>query len=578
MNLSRRSVAVLVALMIIALGGLVGLQVYLLQLALEQKEQAFKQNVQAALTSVAQRLEGKEAYTIAVQPNGSAPSMGYQWQFNISTSVPAIRDSLCVEGLFIETDGIFGRQMSEAPVTVEDGVLRYELRHPQHVTIKVYDQTHGIDKVVVDTFKTAGTYEINLENEPFAASQAQVMYMFRTDSSEAIFQLHNGMQVTPITPQLARSRKEEYMKRMVSNLVVAELEPIEQRVSNAELDTLISSALHEAGINTGYEYAVFSGMNDSLRMPSMVKAASELRRSEFRTRLFPSDMLSARSELALHFPDRAAYLWKQMSVLVISNLAFIAIIMLVFAYTIRVILAQKRFSVRIVDFINNMTHEFKTPISTVALASEAIMRPDVISQPERVGKYGRMILDENQRMRHQVEKILQMAVIEEGDYELKLGEVDLNQIVRKAVEGISLQVENRGGQIEALLEADRAVVKGDSLHLSNIVNNLIDNAIKYSPEAPQITASTRNEGDEIIVTISDKGIGINEADQKAVFEKYYRVHSGNIHNVKGFGLGLSYVKMMVDAHGGKIDLRSKLGEGTTIELRFATAKEDDDVS
>jgi len=301
-------------------------------------------------------------------------------------------------------------------------------------------------------------------------------------------------------------------------------------------------------------------------------------RTDFRTRLFPSDRLSARSELAVFFPERSVYLWKQMSMLVLTNLLFIAVIVAVFTYTVRVMLSQKRFAVRIVDFINNMTHEFKTPISTVALACEAIMRPDVIQQPERIGKYGRMILDENQRMRNQVEKILQMAVIEEGDYELKLSEVDLHQIIRKAIDGISLQIENRKGKLVGNLNASNAMISGDNLHLTNIINNLLDNAIKYSPDAPEIEVSTANATSELVITISDKGMGISEADQKLIFEKYYRVHSGNVHNVKGFGLGLSYVKMMVGAQHGTIRLESSPGAGTKIELRFPTCEASEQVS
>ncbi len=549
--------------MVISLGGLVSLQIYMLQMALEQKEQSFRRNVFAALNSVSQRLESSETFTFAVGQHGGLPGT---WQVNVSGSTQHESDSIRLEGLFVETEELFNGFDANCPLTVEDGVLRYEVTSPQHVMIKVYDQTEGTDSVVVDTFRTAGKYEVDMGDLPLPGSR--VMYMYRTDSNSALFQMHNGSQLLPIGPGLNRTRKEDYVKRVVSNLVVAELEPIEDRITKAGLDTLIHASLMESGVNLDFEYAVFSGINDSLRVPAVVRARDQLQKSDFRTRLFPNDMLSAKSELAVFFPERSVYLWKQMSALILTNLLFITVIVAVFVYTVRVMLAQKRLSLRIVDFINNMTHEFKTPISTVALACEAIMRPEVIDKPERIGKYGRMILDENQRMRHQVEKILQMAVIEEGDYDLKLSEVDLHQIIRNAVEGISLQIENRQGRLTQELGAANAVVWGDSLHLTNIINNLLDNAIKYSPEAPEIRITTTNDSGGMVVTISDKGTGIAEADQAAVFDKYYRVHSGNVHNVKGFGLGLSYVKMMVEAHHGHIRLSSKPGEGTMIELRF----------
>lgn len=563
MNLSRRSVGVVITLMVISLGGLVALQVYLLQLALEQKEQAFRRNVLMALNTVSQRLENSETFTIAL---GSPVQPPATWHVNVEHSTTFGLDSIKLQGVFIDQKGMLDAAMNDCPLTITDGMLHYEVTTPQHVLIKIYDQTEGTDRVVVDTFRSAGKYEIDVGDLQLKGSR--MMYMFRTDSASAVFEMRDGSQLLPVGPIIGTTRKEDYLKRVVSDMVIAELEPIEQRITDAELDTLIRSALAESGIHLDFEYAVFSGVNDSMRVTSAAGSREKLMQTDFRTRLFPSDRLAARSSLAVFFPERSVYLWKQMSVLVLTNLIFIAVIVAVFIYAVRVMLTQKRFAARIVDFINNMTHEFKTPISTVALACEAIMRPDVIQQPERIGKYSRMILDENQRMRHQVEKILQMAVIEEGDYEIKPTEIDLHQIIRKAVDGISLQIENRKGKMSCELAANHSLIQGDNLHLTNIINNLLDNAIKYSPDAPEVAVTTANEGNEIVIAISDRGMGIAEADQKAVFEKYYRVHSGNVHNVKGFGLGLSYVKMMVEAQGGSIHLESQPGAGTKIELRF----------
>jgi two-component system phosphate regulon sensor histidine kinase PhoR len=213
-----------------------------------------------------------------------------------------------------------------------------------------------------------------------------------------------------------------------------------------------------------------------------------------------------------------------------------------------------------------MTHEFKTPISTVALACEAIMRPDIISNNKKVTQYSEMIRDENRRMRRQAEKILQMAALEEGDFELKLSEVDIHEVIKDAVANIKLHIENRGGEITFTPEAEKYTMQADIVHLSNIIFNLLDNAVKYSPERPVITISTGNDRDGIVICIEDKGVGISDEDLKMVFKKYYRVSTGNVHDVKGFGLGLSYVKLMVEAHGGTIQLSSKLGEGTRVEI------------
>ena len=219
-----------------------------------------------------------------------------------------------------------------------------------------------------------------------------------------------------------------------------------------------------------------------------------------------------------------------------------------------------------VDFINNMTHEFKTPISTVALASEAIVRPDVISDNEKVTKFSKMILEENARMRRQTDKILQMATLEEGDFELNPIEVDIHKLINGVLNNITLQIENRGGSINHSLEANNYILRADKDHLSNIIFNLLDNAIKYSPDNPIINVQTKNIGDTLCLTIDDKGRGISPENLKMVFKKYYRVSTGDIHDVKGFGLGLSYVKLMVEAHGGSISIKSRYERGTSVEI------------
>ena len=229
---------------------------------------------------------------------------------------------------------------------------------------------------------------------------------------------------------------------------------------------------------------------------------------------------------------------------------------------------SSQFSVRLMDFINNMTHEFKTPISTVSVAAETMMHPNVIHDEEKLRRYGTVIQDENLRMKHQVDKILQMAVLEEGTYKLKCGPVDVHEIISKAAENTALQVEARAGTISCALEADSTTISADVVHFTNIINNLLDNAVKYSHERPEIKVSTRNSDGSIRITIADNGIGISEEDQRRVFEKYFRVHTGNVHNVKGFGLGLSYVKLMTEAQGGSITLNSTPGRGTSIELSF----------
>jgi two-component system phosphate regulon sensor histidine kinase PhoR len=229
---------------------------------------------------------------------------------------------------------------------------------------------------------------------------------------------------------------------------------------------------------------------------------------------------------------------------------------------------QQRLGGLMVDFINNMTHEFKTPLSTVALASEAIDRPDMVTQKTKVLQYNRLIADETRRMKKHVDRILQMAQLEEGEIELSMSPVDLHELIRTAAANFALQVETRGGRIALNLDAAPHTIVGDPVHLLNVLQNLLDNAIKYSPESAEITVTTGNIDHKVTVQVADRGSGIPREHHERVFEKYYRVPMGNRHDVKGFGIGLRYVKLLVEAHGGTIGLQSEPGKGTEIVLAF----------
>ncbi len=251
-----------------------------------------------------------------------------------------------------------------------------------------------------------------------------------------------------------------------------------------------------------------------------------------------------------------------------ASLLFVGIILTCFIYTIYVILFQKKLSEMKTDFINNMTHEFKTPIATISLATDSIISPRVSGDPEKVKRFASIIKQENRRMNDQVEKVLQMAKLDKSKLNLNLTEVDLNEVVSDAALYISLQVEPRGGTIETFLEADPSEVEGDLTHLSSLINNLLDNANKYSPEAPKIIVSTRNVSKGIEVTVKDHGLGMSREARKNIFDRFYRVHTGDRHDVKGFGLGLSYVKTITEVHNGTINVKSELGKGSSFIVTF----------
>jgi two-component system phosphate regulon sensor histidine kinase PhoR len=237
-----------------------------------------------------------------------------------------------------------------------------------------------------------------------------------------------------------------------------------------------------------------------------------------------------------------------------------------FAYTLFVIMKQKRLSEIQKDFINNMTHEFKTPISTIAVSTEVLKNPDIIHHPERLLNYTTIIEKENLRLKQQVDRVLQMARLDKEDIGLKKELIDVHEIIRDAIKNTSGALLEKSGSISCDLNATRSTIQADKLHLTNVLYNLIDNAIKYCKSSPHIVIQTRDDKKNILIEIQDNGIGISKDDQKRVFQKFYRVHTGNVHDVKGFGIGLNYVKSIVLAHLGKIHLHSELEKGSTFKI------------
>ena len=218
------------------------------------------------------------------------------------------------------------------------------------------------------------------------------------------------------------------------------------------------------------------------------------------------------------------------------------------------------------DFINNMTHEFKTPIATISLASDSILSPSILENKEKVTRFINIIKQENKRMLSQVEKVLQMAQIEKENVELKFNAVNLHETIEDAVINAELKIQAKGGTIQTVLMSQNPIIEADQIHISSIINNLLDNAEKYTPERPEIVITTRDVKGGIEFDVSDNGIGMTKDALKLIFEKFYRVHTGNVHDVKGFGLGLSYVKAMVDAHHGKIFVKSEPGKGSIFTI------------
>jgi len=270
---------------------------------------------------------------------------------------------------------------------------------------------------------------------------------------------------------------------------------------------------------------------------------------------------------AVQFPYLEANILSQMGIWGFSS-AVMLVVIFFFVYTLFVILKQRRLSEVQKDFINNMTHEFKTPISTIAISSQVLKDPSIIQSPDRLLNYATIIETENNRLRQQVDRVLQMAQLDKEDLGLRKEICDLHELIRQAVTNNLLPLESKQGSVELNLNAAPSRVLVDKLHFTNVLSNLLDNAIKYNQRPPVIIIQTKNSGNQIEVSISDNGIGIPPAEQNKIFHRFYRVPTGNVHDVKGFGLGLHYVKLMVEQHDGVIQVESQPGNGSTFILRL----------
>ena len=335
------------------------------------------------------------------------------------------------------------------------------------------------------------------------------------------------------------------------------------------IDSILNANLRKHGIQTTYEFGIFSPTKNAMVIQKTGRYPQQLLTQSFAFELYPSiTTLRYADELLVYFPFEKRFLVGQLWELLAISGFLVVIIVLSFSSTIFTIIRQKKLSEMKNDFVNNMTHEFKTPISTIGLACEALRDKDIQKSDGLYSTYISMIDEENKRLGTMAEQILQSAVIEKGQLTLKLETIDIHDIIEESVATKSLQANKKNGKIITSLNALDHRFTGDRIHLTNVVLNLLDNAIKYSEDNLLIEVSSRNIPNAFEISVKDNGIGISSANQKRIFEKLYRVPTGNIHNVKGFGLGLNYVKAIVEQHGGTIHLESELKKGTTFYIRL----------
>jgi two-component system, OmpR family, phosphate regulon sensor histidine kinase PhoR len=495
----------------------------------------------------------------------------------------AVRSSLINAATTIESDrkmNFFNNFMLNDPLTFGDSpgagflsIGSYSTVAGNNINVRITNQTYSdsFDSGIVTTVNKSFTF--NGDTSIVADSVSFVVA--NQDGSGKLDILKRGEEVNTNSRSVyirqnefldwVRKRSSEF--KNLSDQMISEIYSWEKtlELDNKETEYALKQALAYREIKTPYEYAIIK--NGVVQEGTFKKSQKkDFLKSNYIVRLFPDNIIRQDLFLSVIFPERANYVLGSMIWLLGGSMIFSLFILATFALSLFFIIRQKKISEMKSDFINNMTHEFKTPIATISLAADTITNPKVIRDEASIRHFIGMIKKENSRMNKKVETILQIASLDKKEIEFRYENVSLHSIIEHAIDTIDIQVQQRNGKIVQHLDATAPVIYGDGEHLTNLVNNLLDNAIKYSPESPEINVRTSNNERGIILSVEDKGIGMTKAVQSKIFERFYRQSSGNVHDVKGFGLGLNYARAIIDAHRGTINVFSEPGKGSRFEI------------
>lgn len=470
----------------------------------------------------------------------------------------------------------FGQLVNNSIISVTKRMQEKEIAYDMLSSIDLSDlSSEGSpdtksNKVLVDTIA-----QVPDQNTPFVGEEElwikeqQFLYSFNSQNKNTI---EENLQIRQKI--LNEINKDQRIKKRFVDKILKKLsksnQNVEQRIKREDLFHTISGELADAGIYLPYEYGVVDAQKNILIQSKGFEFNNE--NKYYSGRLFPDDLLSKPYYLVLYFPEQQNYILRLIGYLGTSSVLLTLFIILVFGVTIFVIIRQKRLSEIRNDFVNNMTHELKTPISTISLASQMLSDKSIPIESKNLTNLAGVISDETKRLSFQVEKVLQMAVFDKGKINLKIRQLDAHEIITNVVRNFIIQVRNRNGQLLKNLDAEFSMINVDEIHFSNVLLNLLDNAIKYSKGQPYIEISTINKKNGILIRVKDNGIGISKANQKRIFEKFFRVSTGNVHNIKGFGLGLNYVRKIVEELGGKISLESEVNVGTKFDIWIPVIK------
>ncbi|MDB9994322.1 HAMP domain-containing histidine kinase [Flavobacteriaceae bacterium] len=506
----------LIVLMTLSLLGIIFVQGYWIKNSYDNREDQFTLNIRQVLISVSREIQLEEIEKYYNVYNSIIDTIQVPDQASFSELIYSTTNERNDE-IYIYSDGVLEENYKFSPISLDLDSIQFKKITSRKITTKIISGIDGNKNVQskTESFKRLKDYE--------------------------------------------RNQFENAYKNILSKT------PIHKRTSGEKIKKIINEQLKELGLSTNFEYAVYSNdLATKIRSRNFALDPS----TTYGVPLFVNDEIKTNFQLYVNFSDKKSFVMGSIMGMAILSLLFTGVIILTYTSALRQLLKQRQISQIKTDFINNMTHEFKTPIATINLALDALKNPKVSDNKEFIARYHNMIREENRRMHTQVENVLRISKLENDELDLEKGDLNLHYIIEDAIAHTSLIIENKGGYIKTHLNALNYSIYGSDNHLTNIVVNIIDNAIKYSKGIPEIDIYTENQGNFLILKIQDKGIGMSKVVQNKIFEKFYREQMGNIHNVKGHGLGLSYVKRILDDHDAEINVESEKGKGSTFSIKF----------
>jgi len=602
--MKKKSFWLITVLMTVALLGVFVMQLYYIRESYKLKSQLFDEQVNQTLTSVVNKLQRRNVADHLNRKDAENKLKQLQDSRQRALDIKDLRQQYVQEAELRQAER---ENQIESYLNQQDSIIRVSYRAPNVISEREYTSlsSKNGDKLdlqmdaIID-IKSLILKGYSMRSKPFTAPPKTFEFKSLQSLPDTLrylvfdprdgtpgfanvpkipndlqkkFQREDEIERKKLELKIAALGKDtfSYTRSSVVEDVSKELQetnvPIYKRINFNSLGVLLKQELLANNITIEPSYRISLARKDSTIFMTASNVKGEfLPENTYKTPLFGNDIFRDPGMLFVSFPNKNSAIISNLSATLASSIGLLLVLVFIFSYTLYAILKQKKLSEMKTDFINNMTHEFKTPVATIMIASEALKDPEVTEDKARLKRLAGIIYDENVRLGSHIERVLSIARLEKGELKMENTEVDVNDLIVIVLDSMELQLQKRNAIVNVNTDAENAVVYGDELHLSNVIYNLIDNANKYSSSTPEITITTRNTGKNLIIEIADKGIGMTKEHSKRIFDQFYRVPTGNLHDVKGFGLGLNYVQDIIKKMNGTVKVSSEKDRGTTFEI------------